>query len=137
MSPYCATWHELHRHAHDLIAASANLSSGCSVGFRSPLFPTNFIREAHRESNCKEKSRQIRIFKDRSSMPFKQNGQSQVKSLITNNAFFIVQRAAAQSKTGNFRGYGVAEASPGFQAGWSDCMHFSPSFCSFCLLIWR
>jgi hypothetical protein len=33
-----------------------------------------------------------------------------------------VQRATSQSKTGVFRGYGVAEASPGFQAGWSDCL---------------
>jgi hypothetical protein len=46
-----------------------------------------------------------------------------------------VQRATAQSKTGTFRGYGVAEAPPGFQAGWSDCIYFF-SFCSFCLLIW-
>jgi hypothetical protein len=37
--------------------------------------------------------------------------------------FCIVQRAAAQSKTGIFRDYGVAEAPPGFQAGWSDCMN--------------
>jgi hypothetical protein len=49
---------------------------------------------------------------------------SQVKLLITYNAFCIVQRATAQSKTGIFRGYGVAEAPPGFQAGWSDCMYF-------------
>jgi hypothetical protein len=57
---------------------------------------------------------------------------SQVKLLITNNAlcnitnnsFCIVQRATAQSKTGIFRDYGVAEAPPDFQAGWSDCMHF-------------
>jgi hypothetical protein len=40
-----------------------------------------------------------------------------VKLLITNNAFIIVQRATAKSKTGNFRDYGVAEAPPGFQAG--------------------
>jgi hypothetical protein len=33
-----------------------------------------------------------------------------------------VQRATAQSKPGIFRDYGVAEAPPGFQAGWSDCM---------------
>jgi hypothetical protein len=31
-----------------------------------------------------------------------------------------------------FRGYGAAEAPPGFQAGWSGCMYF---FLSFCLLI--
>jgi hypothetical protein len=53
---------------------------------------------------------------------------SQVKLLITNNAFCIVQRATAQSKTGNFRDCGVAEAPPGFQAGWSDCMHFFSLF---------
>jgi hypothetical protein len=34
------------------------------------------------------------------------------------------QRATAQSKTGIFRGYGAAEAPPGFQVGWSDCMYF-------------
>jgi hypothetical protein len=44
---------------------------------------------------------------------------SQVKLLITNDSFRIVQRATAQSKTGYFRGYGLAEAPPGFQAGWS------------------
>jgi hypothetical protein len=53
---------------------------------------------------------------------------SQVKLLITNNAFCIVQRATAQSKTGTFRDYGVAEAPPGFQAGWSDCMYFFSLF---------
>jgi hypothetical protein len=41
---------------------------------------------------------------------------SQVKLLITSNAFWVVQRAKAQSKTGIFRDYGVAEAPPGFQA---------------------
>jgi hypothetical protein len=35
-----------------------------------------------------------------------------------------VQRATAQSKTGIFRDFGVAEAPPGFQAGWSGCMYF-------------
>jgi hypothetical protein len=49
---------------------------------------------------------------------------SQVKLLITNNAFCIVQRATAKSKTGFFCDYGVAEAPLGFQAGWSDCMYF-------------
>jgi hypothetical protein len=53
---------------------------------------------------------------------------SQVKLLITNNSFCIVQRATAQSKTGKFRDCGVAEAPPGFQAGWSDCMHFFSLF---------
>jgi hypothetical protein len=61
---------------------------------------------------------------------------SQVKLLITNNAFCIVQRARAQSKTGIFRDYGVAEAPPGFQAGWSDCMYFFLLFLFTCLLIW-
>jgi hypothetical protein len=59
------------------------------------------------------------------------HSSSQAKLLITNNSICIVQRATAQSKTGIFRDYGVAEAPPGFQAGWSDCMHFSLSFCSF------
>jgi hypothetical protein len=48
---------------------------------------------------------------------------SQVKSLITNTSFCIVQRATAQSKTGISRANGVAEAPPGFKAGWSDCMY--------------
>jgi hypothetical protein len=38
---------------------------------------------------------------------------SQVKLLITNNLFRIVQRATTQSKTGILSDYGVAEASPG------------------------
>jgi hypothetical protein len=46
---------------------------------------------------------------------------NQVKLLITNISIFIVQRATAQSNK-NFRDFGVAEAPPGFQAGWSDCM---------------
>jgi hypothetical protein len=49
---------------------------------------------------------------------------SQVKLLITNNEFCILQRATVQSKTGNFSDCGVAEAPPGCQAGWSDCMYF-------------
>jgi hypothetical protein len=55
---------------------------------------------------------------------------SQVKLLITNNSFCIVQRATAQSKSkkGIFRDYGVAKAPPGFQAGWSDCIHFFSLF---------
>jgi hypothetical protein len=57
--------------------------------------------------------------------------EHKVKLLITNNAFYIVQTATAQSKTGFFRDYGVAEAPSRFQAGWSDCMYFSISFCSF------
>jgi hypothetical protein len=36
--------------------------------------------------------------------------QSQVNLLITNEAFYVVQRAREQSKTGIFRDYGVAEA---------------------------
>jgi hypothetical protein len=47
-----------------------------------------------------------------------------------------VQRATAQSKTGIFRDFGVAEAPPVFQADWSDCMYFFFSLCSSCLLIW-
>jgi hypothetical protein len=59
---------------------------------------------------------------------FKKQTSSQVKLLITKNAFSIVQRARKQLKTGIFRGYGVAEAPPGFQAGWSDCMYFFSLF---------
>jgi hypothetical protein len=56
----------------------------------------------------------------------------QVKLLITNNAFCIEQRAAAQSITEIFLGYGVAEAPPGYQTGWSHCIYFSLSlFVSF------
>jgi hypothetical protein len=36
-----------------------------------------------------------------------------------------LQRATAQLRTGLFRGWGVAEAPPVFQAGWFDCMYFS------------
>jgi hypothetical protein len=43
---------------------------------------------------------------------------------MTNNSFCIVQGVTAQSKTGISRDDGVAEAPPGFQAGWSDCMYF-------------
>jgi hypothetical protein len=53
---------------------------------------------------------------------------SQVKLLITTDAFCIVQRATAQSKTGIFRDFGVAEAPPGFQAGWSVRLFFFFSF---------
>jgi hypothetical protein len=71
-------------------------------------------------------------------MPVRENEESsQVKSLITNNLFCVVQRATAQLKKGIVRDYGVAEAPPGFQAGWSDRIYFSLSFCSFCLLIWN
>jgi hypothetical protein len=54
-------------------------------------------------------------------------------------AIRIVQRATAQFKTWIFRDYGVVEATPGFQAGWSDCMYIFcfPLYCSFCLLIWN
>jgi hypothetical protein len=47
-----------------------------------------------------------------------------------------VQRATAQSKTGFFRDYGVAEVPPGFQADWSDCMYFFSLFLFISLLIW-
>jgi hypothetical protein len=53
---------------------------------------------------------------------------SQTKSSqVTNHqqCTCIVQRETAQSKTGIFRDCGVAEAPPGFQAGWSDCIYFS------------
>jgi hypothetical protein len=44
----------------------------------------------------------------------------------------VEQRTKAQSKAGIFCGYGVAEAPPGFQAGWSGYTYFSLSlFISF------
>jgi hypothetical protein len=39
-----------------------------------------------------------------------------------------VQRATAQLKTGIFLDNGVAEAPPGFQAGWSNCMYIFSLF---------
>jgi hypothetical protein len=36
-----------------------------------------------------------------------------------------VQRATEHKKTGLILDCGVAEALPGFHAGWSDCMYFS------------
>jgi hypothetical protein len=56
---------------------------------------------------------------------------SKVKLLITTYAFCIVQRETAKSKTGTFRDYVLAEAPPGFQAGWSDCVYF-PHFLFIC-----
>jgi hypothetical protein len=50
----------------------------------------------------------------------------------SNNLFYIEQRATAKTKTGISsyygRDYGVAEAPPGFQAGWSGCMFSFPLF---------
>jgi hypothetical protein len=62
---------------------------------------------------------------------------SQVKLLITNNSFCIFQRATAHLKKRIFRDCGIAEAPPGFQADWSDCVCISLSFCSKFSLIWR
>jgi hypothetical protein len=42
-----------------------------------------------------------------------------------------VQRATTQLKTGIFRGYGLAEVPPNFQAGWSGCMLFLSLFIRF------
>jgi hypothetical protein len=53
---------------------------------------------------------------------------SQVKLLITKNAFWIEQRATAHSKTGINRGYGLVEALAFFKpAGLTVCI-FSLSF---------
>jgi hypothetical protein len=46
----------------------------------------------------------------------------------------LCAKETAQSKTGIFPGYGVAEAPPGFQAGWSACMYFT-SFLSFLFIL--
>jgi hypothetical protein len=56
---------------------------------------------------------------------------SQVKSLITNNKFCIVQIATAQSKAIRRRNYGLAEVPPSFQAGWSDCIYIFLSYAHF------
>jgi hypothetical protein len=66
-------------------------------------------------------SSQVKSSQVKSSQVKSQVKSSQVKLLITNKAFCIVQRATAQSKSGIFLDCGVAEAPPGFQAGWSDC----------------
>jgi hypothetical protein len=51
---------------------------------------------------------------------------SQVKLLITFNAFCIVQRATAQSRAGNSHSNGVAKAPPVFKpAGLAVCTFFS------------
>jgi hypothetical protein len=49
-------------------------------------------------------------------------GASQVKLLITDNAFSLCKEQQHIRKQDFFRDFGVAEAPPGFQAGWSDCM---------------
>jgi hypothetical protein len=56
---------------------------------------------------------------------------NQDELLITNNAFCIVQKARAQSRTGIFLVYDLVEAPSGFQAGWSDCMFFFSFFVRF------
>jgi hypothetical protein len=62
---------------------------------------------------------------------------SQVKLLITSDSFSIVQKATAVKKR-FIRDYGVAQASPLIQAGWSDCIYmFVLFFCSFKLLTWN
>jgi hypothetical protein len=58
----------------------------------------------------------------------KSSHTNQVKLLTTHNAFCIVQRATAQLKTSFVRDYDVAEAPPGFQGGWYDCMYFFSLF---------
>jgi hypothetical protein len=62
---------------------------------------------------------------------------SQVKLLITDDAFCIVQRVTAQLKTGIFRDYNLAEAPPGFQAGWLAVCIFLSLSVHFLLFIWR
>jgi hypothetical protein len=47
------------------------------------------------------------------------------------------KKSEIEQSRNRFRDYGSVDDPPGFQAGWSDYMHFSfLSFCSFCLLIW-
>jgi hypothetical protein len=43
--------------------------------------------------------------------------------------FLLCKEQQHSQKQDFFRDYGVAEAPPSFQAGWSDCMYFvSPFF---------
>jgi hypothetical protein len=90
-----------------LCVGFANLGNRCLYSSRSTGFSKSSQVKLLITNNfalCKEKHHsQKQEFK-----------ASQVKLLITNNAFCIVQRATAQSKTEIFRGYGVAEAPPGF-----------------------
>jgi hypothetical protein len=58
-------------------------------------------------------------------------GHFQVKLQITNDAFCIVQRAIAQSKTGSYCGYGVAEDPSFFKASWPGCIDFISLFLRF------
>jgi hypothetical protein len=53
--------------------------------------------------------------------------RSKVKSLITNNALCIEETGTTQKKQEFVYGYGLADAPPVFQAGWSDSFFF-PSF---------
>jgi hypothetical protein len=90
--------------------------------------PDDKEMEARFESTKEGARHEVRkVVGSRSEVEFREES-SQVKLLITNNAFCIVPRATAQSKTGIFRGYGVAEAPPGFQAGWSDCTFYFSLF---------
>jgi hypothetical protein len=50
--------------------------------------------------------------------------------------FALLKEQQHSQKKDFFRDYGVAKAPPGFQAGWSDCLYFFLSNCSFHLLIW-
>jgi hypothetical protein len=42
--------------------------------------------------------------------------------------FALCKKQQHSQKQDFFRGFGVAEASPGFQAGWSDCMYILSLF---------
>jgi hypothetical protein len=45
--------------------------------------------------------------------------------------FNLLQRATSHFKTGTFRGEGVVEAPPAFQAGCSDCIYLCCAFSSY------
>jgi hypothetical protein len=64
----------------------------------------------------------------RATAQSKNRKSSEIKLLITNNEFFIAQRAKAQSKTGTICNDDGAEARLGLQAGLSDCVYFSHFF---------
>jgi hypothetical protein len=55
----------------------------------------------------------------------------QVKLQITNNALALCKEQQHSQKTENNCGYGVAEAPPDFEAGWSDFLYLFSVFVLF------
>jgi hypothetical protein len=79
-------------------------------GYEEHNFVTGFQND---DATLIEEKRKL-LIRQRPGHAGTQRKESQVKLLLTNNAFYILQRATAQSKTGVVRGYVVAEAPPFF-----------------------